>query len=68
MGFLLTGMVLALLALLMDCGPVYPYLWALGVEPATYVRVLLHIAGLLVFLSLPYEVLSWRLRRRGAAR
>lgn len=64
MGFLLTGLVLGLLALLMDQGPVYPYLWAFGIEPALFMRVLLVIAILLALCCPIYELLH--VERRSA--
>ena len=63
MGFLLTGLVLGLLALLMDRGPAYPLLWALGVEPAMFFRTLLYIALLLALCCPVYELLAMRRRQ-----
>ncbi|TXI01945.1 MAG: hypothetical protein E6Q76_16275 [Rhizobium sp.] len=64
MGFLLTGLVLALLALLLDSGPVYPLLWALGVEPRIFFHTLLGCALVLALCCPVYELVHAR-RRAG---
>lgn len=62
MGFVLVAFVLCLVAVLADCGPVYPFLWHVGVEPALYFRALFWCAAGFFVFGVVYDQVRWSRR------